>query len=87
MFQGPVEPVIEWTADDVPEILYWEGVESTRSATGDERVRRLEDEIRELMIQRNPSPASFSPMSPGAEMTLRELKERLRLLDPNSPWA
>jgi hypothetical protein len=97
MFLSTPEPVLGWSGkgDRVPTIKFWRGprVNSTAhssplGARGQgTRVQRLEDEIRNLTLENHSAPSAVARITSGRDGAIKELKERLRELDPSSPWA
>jgi hypothetical protein len=97
-FKSRPLPVIEWTSDGSPRILYGEGKSGRPGWTlvsgrhGAEYGRRLEREIKEIESQLN-SPQRMTSLEKltGADQVLAdrlaEMKARLREVDPNSPYA
>lgn len=96
-YADPPEPRLDWGGDGRLILSGWSGVKSRASsppaALRGDPVMRLEKEIRELDLKIKSRTnmgglAALGSTGPDGERAqLQELRDRLRAIDPSSPWA
>lgn len=87
VFKSEPTPIVRWTEDGRPYVAHWKGERATAPSLQTRgRARELEQAIEDLEVKTRSGARSALAIGPD-RTRLEVLKEKLRGVDPTSPWS